>query len=95
MHISIDCKCNETVRDGYGMCRKRSSRLGGNFFCAVDNDSKCKDIKKEPNTGISVSVDACKHINIGRVPSNFRFYVLINKFSENCNCTIYNEYDTI
>ena len=66
------------MRDGYGMCRKRSSRLGGNFFCAVDNDSKCKDIKKEPNTGISVSVDACKHINIGRVPSNFRFYVLIN-----------------
>ena len=60
------------------MCRKRSSRLGGNFFCAVDNDSKCKDIKKEPNTGIFVSVDACKHINIGRVPSNFRFYVLIN-----------------
>ena len=77
LYNSIDCKCNETVRDGYGMCRKRSSRLGGNFFCAVDDDSKCKDLKKEPKTGISVSVDACKNTNVGKVPSDFRFHVLM------------------
>ena len=75
--ISIDCKCNETIRDGYGMCRKRSSSLGGNFFCAVDEDSKCKDIRKEPKTGISVSVDACKSVNVGKVHSNFLFHVFI------------------
>ena len=53
------------------MCRKRSSRLGGNFFCAVDDDSKCKDIKKEPTTGISVSVDACTSVNVGKVVAIF------------------------
>ena len=57
--------------DGYGMCRKRSSRLGGYFLCAVDDDSKCKDIQKEPRTGISVSVNACKNINVGKAPCDF------------------------
>ena len=71
LHISIDCKCNETVMHGYGMCRKRSSRYGGNFLCAVDEDSKCKDIIKEPGSGISISVDACKSVNVGKVRSNF------------------------
>ena len=61
------------------MCRKRSSRLGGNFFCAVDNDSKCEDIEREPSTGISVSVAACKSINVGKrfIVSLFTFTALI------------------
>ena len=71
------------MMDGYGMCRKRSSRLGGNFFCAVDDDSKCKDIKKEPTTGISVSVDACTSVNVGKVRSNFRFNVFITTIKNN------------
>ena len=33
--------------------------------------TKCKDISKEPRTGISVSVDACKSVNVGKARSNF------------------------
>ena len=65
MYILLDCKCNETVMHGYGMCRKRSSRLGGNFLCAVDDDSNCTDVVQEPGSGIYVSVEACKNINLG------------------------------
>ena len=65
LYIVIDCKCNETVMHGYGMCRKRSSRLGGNFLCAVDDDSNCTDVVQEPGSGIYVSVEACKNINLG------------------------------
>ena len=65
LYILLDCKCNETVMHGYGMCRKRSSRLGGNFLCAVDDDSNCTDAIQEPGSGIYVSVEACKKINLG------------------------------
>ena len=81
LYILIDCKCNETVMDGYGLCRKRSSRLGGNYLCAVDNDSNCTDVVPEPRSGIYVSVEACKNKNLGEMLSNFAFLVFTNKKS--------------
>ena len=62
------------------MCRKRSSRLGGNFMCAVNRGSKCPDIIQEPRSGIYVSVKACQDINVGEMTCQFLFFCSLMKY---------------
>ena len=83
LYILLDCKCNETVMHGYGMCRKRSSRLGGNFLCAVDDDSNCTDVVQEPGSGIYVSVEACKNINLGEMLGFLSFLLSTSLMARN------------
>ena len=65
----FDCSCRNLTKGGYGNCQKRSSRMGGNFLCAIkgtNETSACGDVQQEPKTKIFVSAEACGDLNIGK-----------------------------
>ena len=72
-----DCVCNSTTIGGYGNCQKRSWRIGGYFWCFVNENTNCSDKKVSHKYDTSfehnyyVSRQACKHVNIGKPLKSF------------------------